>query len=73
MGIQSMSSFNKDEFLEKGHEGDLSFMTQSDYDMIAEIYGDDLEFLKEASWNQLPHEIKDIIVRFYKNTTITFK
>ena len=62
MGIQSMSSFNKDEFLEKGHEGDLSFMTQSDYDMIAEIYGDDLEFLKEASWNQLPHEIKDIIV-----------
>ena len=55
------STFDQDKFMEEGHGGDLSFMTQEDYDKIHEIYNEDGVPLAELGWYYLPEDIKKII------------
>ena len=55
------STFDQDKFMVEGHNGDLSFMTQEDYDKIHEIYNEDGVPLAELGWYYLPEDIKKII------------
>ena len=56
------SLFNQDEFMKVGHQGDLSFLTEDDWQKIDSLYGEEeREMLEGASWNCMPFDLKEII------------
>lgn len=59
-----------DEFINIGHEGDLSFLNKDELKQIQDLYGDDesIENLQEFSWNHMPDDMKAIIIKSKKRS-----
>ena len=59
-----------DEFINIGHEGDLSFLNKDELKQIQDLYGNDesIENLQEFSWNHMPDDMKAIIIKSKKRS-----
>jgi len=59
-----------DEFINIGHEGDLSFLNKDELKQIQDLYGDELNMdsLQEFSWNYMPDDMKAIIIKSKKKS-----